>query len=121
MSVTKAVISVPSAQLKGMRELAKKKNLPLTELIRNAYRSYRYRRALKGLNESGRAVAAELGIAEADVAPSFISSARSGGRGVDSRANEPPQGGSRHRVHFRIALRRCPSGQGVKSIVVYCR
>jgi hypothetical protein len=69
MSVTKTVISVPSAQLKDMRDLAKKENLTLSELIRNAYQGYRYRRALKELNESGRAKAAELGIAEADVVP----------------------------------------------------
>jgi hypothetical protein len=69
MPVTKTVISMPSAQLKDMRELAKKENLTLSELIRNAYRGYRYRRTLKDLNESGRAKAAELGITEADVIP----------------------------------------------------
>jgi hypothetical protein len=69
MPVTKTVISMPSAQLKDMRELAKKENLTLSELIRNAYRGYRYRRTLKDLNESGRTKAAELGITEAEVIP----------------------------------------------------
>lgn len=69
MSVTKTMISMPSARLKDMQELAKKENLTLSELINNAYQGYRYRRTLKALNESGRAKAAELGITDADVVP----------------------------------------------------
>jgi hypothetical protein len=69
MSAAKTVISIPSAQLKDMEELAQKENLTLSELIRNAYRGYRYRRTLKELNKSGRAKAAELGIGEVDIVP----------------------------------------------------
>jgi len=69
MPLSKTMISLPKAQLQDMEEMARKENLTLSELIRNAYRGYRYRRTLKGLNESGRAVAADLGIAETDVVP----------------------------------------------------
>ena len=69
MSVTKITISLPSAQLQDMEQLAQKENLTLSELIRDAYRGYRYRRTLRDLNESGRAKAAELGLSEADVVP----------------------------------------------------
>ncbi len=70
MRTTKTLsISLPPAQLKDAERLAKKEHRTLSELVREALRSYQYQRQLQELNTQGRAKAAELGIAEADVVP----------------------------------------------------
>ena len=70
MRTTKTLsISLPPAQLKDAERLAKKEHRTLSELVREALRSYQYQRQLQELNAQGRARAAELGITEADVVP----------------------------------------------------
>jgi CopG family transcriptional regulator/antitoxin EndoAI len=70
MRTTKTLsISLPPAQLKDAERLAKKEHRTLSELVREALRSYQYQRQLQELNAQGRAKAAELGITEADVVP----------------------------------------------------
>ena len=70
MRTTKTLsISLPPAQLKDAERLAKKEHRTLSELVREALRSYQYQRQLQELNTQGRAKAAQLGITEADVVP----------------------------------------------------
>lgn len=63
MRTTKAIsITLPSAMLESAQELARQENRTMSELVREALRTYQSKRRWDAINEFGRASAEQLGI-----------------------------------------------------------